>query len=128
MLASVLIRLGRIWGDEALEDRGAAALRLVVPALGQAPRAFSWALCALDLHLAPPRELALLGPADSELAQVALAPFAPRTVAAFGPDETVPLLAGKTAIDGLPTAYLCERFACQAPVTDPIGASVAFAA
>jgi uncharacterized protein YyaL (SSP411 family) len=31
----------------------------------------------------------------------------------------VPLLAGKAQVDGKPTLYVCEGFACQAPVTDP---------
>jgi uncharacterized protein YyaL (SSP411 family) len=29
----------------------------------------------------------------------------------------VPLLEGRQAIDGRATAYVCEHFACQAPVT-----------
>ncbi|MFN8223651.1 MAG: thioredoxin domain-containing protein [Gaiellales bacterium] len=119
MIASVAIRVGRLWGDLELEEIGAAALATLTPALRQAPRAFSWALCAVDLVLAPPRELAIVAPPAGALARSALAPFAPRTVAAFGPDETIPLLAGKHPVDGRPTVYICERFACRAPVTDP---------
>ena len=91
-----------------------AALRLVVPALGRAPRAFSWALCALDLHLAPPRELALLG-ACRQRARPASRwhPSHPARWRRSGLTRRVPLLAGKTAVDGRPTAYLCERFACR---------------
>ena len=85
----------------------------------RAPGAFGWTLCALDLWLSPPREIAIVGPADSAVARAALAPFAPNTVAAFGPADGVPLLEGKTLVDGKPAVYVCERFACQAPVTDP---------
>jgi len=51
--------------------------------------------------------------------RAALAPFDPNAVVAFGPSEDVPLLAGKTLVDGKPAVYVCERFTCQAPVTDP---------
>jgi uncharacterized protein YyaL (SSP411 family) len=119
MLAYVLLRLARIYGDDELERRGVSVLRLVREALERAPSAFGWALVALDLHLSPPRELALVGPVDSELARAALAPWQPRTVVAVGPAEDVPLLAGKGLVDAQPAAYLCERFTCRAPVTDP---------
>jgi uncharacterized protein YyaL (SSP411 family) len=76
-------------------------------------------LCALDFHFSPPRELAIVGPPDSEVARAALAPFDPNAVVAFGPDEDVPLLEGKDYVDGLPAVYVCERFSCQAPVTEP---------
>jgi uncharacterized protein YyaL (SSP411 family) len=119
MMASVLLRLGRIWGDDALVARGESVLLLLAPAMERVPRAFSWALCALDLHLSPPRELAIVGDVRSEVAQAALAGFAPQTVVAVGPSDEVPLLAGKGPVDGRPAVYVCERFACRAPATRP---------
>jgi len=119
MLAWVLLRLARIWGDDELERLGVGVLRLVAPALTRAPTAFGWTLCALDLYLSPPRELAIVGPVGSEVARAALTPFRPSTVVAVGPSESVPLLAGKTLVNGRPAVYVCERFVCKAPVTDP---------
>jgi uncharacterized protein YyaL (SSP411 family) len=118
MLAFVLLRLARIWGDDELERRAAGVLRLVLPLLARAPSAFGWTLCALDLYLSPPRELALLAAPSDELAKAALSGWDPNAVVAFGPSEEIPLLAGKTRVDGKPTFYECERFACRAPVTD----------
>ena len=117
MLAYVLLRLSRIWGDNELERAAAGVLRLVRDLLPKAPSAFGWALCALDLYLSPPRELAIIGAPSDEVARTALAAFDPNAVFAFGPTEDVPLLAGKTRVDGKPALYVCERFACQAPVT-----------
>ena len=119
MLAHVLLRLSRIWGDDELERLAVGVFRLVEPALGRAPGAFGWMLCALDLWLAPPREIAIVGPVDSPVARAALDPFSPNAVVAIGPAEDVPLLTGKGLVDGKPTVYVCERFVCQAPVTDP---------
>ncbi len=119
MLAFVLLRLARIYGDDELERRAAGVLRLSRAGLTRAPSAFGWALCALDLYLSPPREVAIIGSPADEVARAALAPFDPNAVVAFGPGDDVPLLAGKTRVDGRPTVYVCERFACRAPVTDP---------
>jgi len=119
MLAHVLLRLARIYGDDELERKAVSVLRLVRPMIEQAPSAFGWALVALDLYLSPPHELAIAGPIDSDVARAALEPWRPRAVVAVGPAEDVPLLAGKGLVDGKPAVYACERFACRAPVTDP---------
>jgi uncharacterized protein len=120
MLAHVLLRLARIYGDDELEGGAVSVLRLLRPALERAPSAFGWGLVALDLHLSPPQELAIVGGVDADVARAALQPWRPRTVTAVGPADDVPLLAGKTLIDGQPAVYVCERFACRAPVTDPL--------
>jgi uncharacterized protein len=119
MLAFVLLRLARIWGDDELERRAAGVLRLVRDGLARAPGAFGHALCALDLYLSPPRELAIAGSPEDAVAKAALAQFEPNAVVAFGPSGEVPLLAGKDYVDGRAAVYVCERFACQAPITKP---------
>jgi hypothetical protein len=119
MLGFHLLRLARIWGDDELERRAAGVLRLVRDVLPRAPQGFGWALCALDLYLSPPRELAVAGDPRSPVARAALAAYEPNTVVAFGPAEGVPLLEEKGLVDGKPAVYACERFACRTPVTDP---------
>jgi uncharacterized protein YyaL (SSP411 family) len=119
MLAYVLLRLARLWGDDELERRGEATLRLVRDALPQAPTAFGWLLVALDQYLAPHRELAIIGSPGDEIARKAVDRARATDVIAFGPAEDVPLLAGRHAVDGLPTLYVCRNFACEVPSTDP---------
>ena len=118
MLAYVLLRLARLWDDDELERRAVGVLQLVQDVIARAPSAFGWALCALDLHLATPRELAIVGDPRSDVARAALRGLDPNAVVAFGPADDVPLLAGKGLVDGHPAVYVCERFACRAPVTD----------
>jgi uncharacterized protein YyaL (SSP411 family) len=118
MLAYVLLRLARLWGDADLERKAVGVFRYVAPGLPRAPSFFGHALTALELHFSPSREIAVIGPPDSELARAALEPFEPNAVVAFGPSEEVPLLQGKDYVDGRPAVYVCENFACQLPVTE----------
>jgi uncharacterized protein len=119
MLAYVLLRLSRIYGDDELERHAVSVFRLVRSAVERAPSAFGHALCGLDLHFSAPREIAIVGPPDADVARAALASYDPNSVIAFGPAEGIPLLEGKDLVKGRPAVYLCERFACQAPVTEP---------
>jgi uncharacterized protein len=120
MMAFAMLRLARLWGEDAWERSAVSALRLAYPLIERAPTALGHMLCALDLHLSTPREVAVVGDSE-ELRRAALAGFQPNTVYAFAtaPTDAVPLLAGKTLLDGRPAAYVCERFACRAPVASP---------
>ena len=127
MLAYLLLRLARIYGDDELEQRAAGVLRLLGPNLGSAPTELAFALCALDLYLSTPKEIAIVGPPESEVARAALAPFDPNAVVAFGPAVGVPLLEGKDYVDDKPAVYVCERFACSAPLTEADDLDLKFA-
>jgi hypothetical protein len=118
MLAHVLLRLARLYGDDELERRAVSVLRLVSGLVTRAPTAFGWALCAFDLHFSPPRELAVVGPPGSAVARRFLDAWDPNAVVAVGPATGVPLLEGKGLVDGKPAVYVCEHFACRAPVTE----------
>ena len=118
-----LLRLSLLTGEARYEDAAVSHLLLVHPLCAEHPQAFAHALLALDLHVGPARELALAGPdaGVTELARVARARLRPRMVLAGRTDggrSRVPLLEGRRAVDGQAAAYLCERFACHAPVTD----------
>jgi hypothetical protein len=114
-----LLRLALLSGQARYEDAALSGLRLLVAIAGRHPLAFGHALRAFDLYLAQVREVAVVGSgADAEaLATVVRQSFHPYVVMAGGPADGVPLLDGRHEVDGHAAAYVCERFACQAPVT-----------
>ena len=119
-----LLRLAALTGEARYEDAAVGVLQLFGDLLRRSPLAFGHLLQALDLHLAGVREVALVGADTRELERVVRSAFRPGVVLAGGDGEDdggVPLLAGRSARDGIATAYVCERFTCLAPVTDPAG-------
>ena len=127
--AHVLLRLADLTGDADLEERALGALRLVHADMGRFPQAFGTALVALDHHLADRREIAIVGPPDDprtaalvRAAREGAGPHDALAAGAPGDDEAIaaaPLLADRGLVGDAPAAYVCRRFACQAPVTDP---------
>ena len=128
LVAGALLALARAYGDAEWEDRAVEAIAAVAQIVDRAPQAFGHALGVIAQATATPREIAIVGPLDdprtSALRAVVDARYAPHeaVVVADPADplfDTVPLLAGRTTLDGVPAAYVCERFACRRPVTEP---------
>lgn len=127
--ADLLLRLGVLTGLEGYTRKAVTIFRLMRDSVARYPSAFGRLLCALDFHLASPKEIALIGPADSTETQALVRAvwnrYLPNKVVALstGPSdrasELVPLLRERTALDGRATAYVCEHYACQRPVCTP---------
>jgi uncharacterized protein YyaL (SSP411 family) len=112
-----LLRLARLSGRADYDERASAALALLAPIAPRHPLAFGHALQAFDFALARVREVAIVGPDPEGLIRTARAGFRPHMVLAAGSGQ-VPLLEHRTPVDGRAAAYVCEHFACQAPVTE----------
>jgi uncharacterized protein len=117
--ASGLLRLAALTGEHRYEAAAEGALRLLHGVAPQYPSAFGHVLQALDFHLAAVKEVAIVGPGAEPLERVARGAFRPHVVLAGGAAGGVPLLEGRDPVDGRAAAYVCERFACQRPVTTP---------
>jgi len=116
-----LLRLAALTGEREYERQAEGVFALFAKAATRHPESFAHLLRAIDFHLAPVKEVALVGEGLGELAATVRAGFRPHLVLAGGPEGSTepPLLRERPAVGGRPAAYVCERFACQAPVTDP---------
>jgi hypothetical protein len=118
-MAYGLLRLAALTGERRYEEQALGVLRPLNEATGQYPQAFGHLLQAIAFHTAPPKEVALAGPGAEPLLEVVRRRFRPHVVLAGGESAAVPLLEGRGPVDGRAAAYVCERFACQRPVTEP---------
>ncbi len=116
-----LLRLAALTGERRYEEAGTAVFALFGKPAVEHPDAFAHLLRALDFHLAPTREVALVGDDLSELAALMREQSRPHLVLAGGPEgsDQPPLLANRTTVDGKPAAYVCQNFTCDLPVTQP---------
>jgi uncharacterized protein len=121
-----LMRLALLVGDDRYEARALEALRPMADLMARYPSGFGRYLSALDFHLGPVAEVAVVWPAGRESAALPLlrevfARYLPNRVVAGSAEGAalrgLPLLAERGAVGGFATAYVCQRYVCQAPVT-----------
>jgi uncharacterized protein len=115
-----LLRLSALTGERSYAKHAEAVFRLFAKPASQHPEAFAHLLRAIDFHLAPTKEVALIGEDLNDLAKVVRAEHRPHLVLAGGPEgsDAPELLGDRPAIAGNATAYVCESFACKQPVAD----------
>ena len=129
MAVDVLLRLAAFTGEDAYRRRADDYLRSLADIMVQHPQSFGHALCALDFAMSPVKEFAIIGDAGASdsaallhvinsrfLTNTVLACAAPGDVASA---SAIPLLEDRPQREGKATAYVCQHFACLAPVTTP---------
>ncbi len=123
-----LLRLALLFGDERYEAQALAALRPMADLMSRYPSGFGRYLSALDFHLGPVAEVALIWPARDgssaeALARTVFGRYLPNRIVAGagegGALSGLPLLAERGTVSGEPAAYVCRRYVCQVPATTP---------
>jgi hypothetical protein len=120
--ADVFLKLAKLLGDERYERFAVTVLRLTAPQIRRYPNGFGKALSAMEFYLDKIMEIVIIGEKGNDLEREVYAEFLPGKVVVLsnepGKDaDLIPLLAERDMIDGKPTAYVCEHFVCQRPVT-----------
>ena len=125
MGAMALLRLGTLLEREEWRDMAARILHLFGRHIQEVPSGFGNMICALDLYLQGPVEVAVLGDREGAdtvaLLDVVNKTWRPNVVLCGGSDpvsDAIPLLKNRGMIDGRATAYVCRNFVCSEPVTD----------
>ena len=122
-----LLRLDRLLNRPDLREKVETTLDIYYQQIEHSPSGSAQMLCELDFLLSTPKEIAIAGQPESEDTQAALTAihnrFVPNKVLALASDEGdisdfMPLLEGKTQLDGKAAIYVCENYTCQAPTTD----------
>ena len=124
MAAQVLLKLSLLTGQTRYWDLAEQATAPMGELISQYPSGFGQWLNVAGLILGEPHEIALVGAGEqlAPMLKVARAQYRPNQVIAAGPEDDedpIPLLAQRPQLNGQATAYVCRRFLCQAPVTEP---------
>ncbi len=128
MAADVLLRLAIVTGDSAHESQAVTVLRSAQEMMARYPAGAGHYLCALDFYLSSPKEIAIVGDPSAHETQDLAAEvfrgylpnrvFLGRAPGGISP-ASLPLLEGRTQLNGVPTAYVCSNYVCELPVTEP---------
>ena len=126
-----LLRLGKVLDRQPWTTQAGQLLRLFSEPLKNSPSSVPVLTLALDFETLGNRQIVLAGdPATPEfqaLLKEARSRFLPHTVLLHADGATAQTwlasqnesIAGMNPVAGKPAAYVCQNYACQAPVTDP---------
>ena len=124
-----MLRLARITADTELEAAAAAISRAFAGSVRAVPVGHSQLLQGVDFGIGPSHEVVIAGDPDSEDTQAMLralrSRYVPNKVVLLRPPGDTPEIADvaeftryQNSIDEKATAYVCQNYYCERPVTD----------
>jgi hypothetical protein len=113
MMALLLARLARMTGREDFRVASEGTLKAFASRIEEGAIGIPQMLVALQFTQSAPCEIVLAGPPDAAMLAAIRGRFLPQAVVMRAEHAGREL----PAIDGKPTAYVCENFACKLPVT-----------
>jgi uncharacterized protein YyaL (SSP411 family) len=125
MAVRVLLAMAAYTGDSRYETPALRALAGLQEPMVQYPSAFTHWLGNLEFVLGAPKEIAIVGPLDTQPTQQMLGllqrDYYPNQVIAVAEETKTtghpPLVENRPALDGQTTVYVCQNFTCRQPVT-----------
>jgi uncharacterized protein YyaL (SSP411 family) len=124
------LRLSRLTGNVDLEQRAAQLIRAFAGQVTDQPMAYTQLLIALDFMVGPSQEIVIAGDPALEITRSMINAirrrFLPNKVVLLRPDGVEgkrlatlsPFVEAMLSEDHQPTVYICEQYACQAPIKD----------
>ncbi|MEX2323546.1 MAG: thioredoxin domain-containing protein [Acidimicrobiia bacterium] len=121
LAAEALQHMAALTGEDRWHRLLDDVLRMATPTARRHPDAFAHLMSVALVSLAPPTEVAVVGPDRGPLTAIVRGGYRPEVFLAEGDDDdtVVPLLRQRPTIDGRATAYACRGWVCDAPTTDP---------
>ena len=129
--AQNLLRLAGITANEEYREKALEIMDAFSGQIANQPYVYTHLLGALDFMMGPAFEVVICGDPQAEDAMVMLdgihKRFVPNKVLVFRPNtedcqeigKLAPYTQGQSCLEGKATAYVCQGFTCQQPVTDP---------
>ncbi|MBI9075406.1 MAG: thioredoxin domain-containing protein [Desulfatibacillum sp.] len=126
-----LMRLAGITADEDYRDKAQAIFEAFSGQIANQPYGYTHLMGALDFMVGPSSEIVIAGDPGAKDTRAMLKGihqrFLPNKVVVLrsnvedNPEivEIAPYAKGQTSLGGRATAYVCQGFSCQQPVTDP---------
>ena len=127
-----LLRLAVLLNRDEYRQNAHRTLLALSMQCSQSPRGYEETVVGLEFLLHTPPEIAIVGSADAadtrQLIDIAYTQYLPdRIIALLDPispqaesyQKKIPLLKGKTTLNGTATVYVCHNYSCNLPVAEP---------